>query len=60
MNYYTINTSDDLKVIGHYPQTKLRIDKGDNVRVDGYLAMRANNFPDFAPNYKLNRKKTTH
>ncbi len=53
MNYYTIGTSDDLNIIGHYPQTKLRIDKGDNPRDDGYLAMKANVFPDFVPNYKL-------
>lgn len=53
MNYYIINPSDDLKVIGHYPQTKLRVDEGDNVRVDGYLAVRAYEFPDFTPKYKL-------
>lgn len=53
MDYYTINTSDDLKIIGHYPQTALRTDIGDNVRVDGYLAMKANVFPDFVPDFKL-------
>ena len=53
MKYYTINPSDDLKVIGHYPQTELRTDEGDNVRVDGYLAMRPDTFPDFVPNLKL-------
>ncbi|TDU43198.1 hypothetical protein BXY82_0606 [Gelidibacter sediminis] len=53
MNYYTINTSDDLKIIGHYPQTRIRVDTGENVRVDGYLAMKANDFPDFVPNFKL-------
>ena len=45
--------SDDLKIIGHYPQTKLRTDEGDDVRIDGYLAMKSNEFPDFVPNYKL-------
>ena len=54
MKYYTINPSDDLKVIGHYPQTELRTDKGDNVRINGYLAMRPDIFPDFVPNFKLN------
>lgn len=53
MNFYTINTSDDLNIIGHYPQTKLKVDKEDNVRVDGYLAMKANKFPDFVPKYEL-------
>ena len=53
MNYYQISMTSDLNIIGHYPQTKLRTDQGDNVRVDGYLAMKAYKFPDFIPNYKL-------
>jgi len=53
MKYFSVSISDDLKVIGHYPQAKLRTDEGDNVRVDGYLAMRPDKFPDFVPNYKL-------
>ncbi len=53
MKYFSVSISDDLKIIGNYPQTKLRTDSGDNVRIDGYLAMEANKFPDFMPNFKL-------
>ena len=53
MKYFSVSISDNLEMIGHYPQTKIKTEQGDDVRVDGYLAMRYDKFPDFVPNYKL-------
>lgn len=53
MKYYTISRSDDLKVIGHYPQTLAK--EGYNARTleGGYSILNSNEFADFNFNYKL-------
>jgi len=57
MKYYTLGISDDLNVIGAYPQ----IEKEDNYNVssvDSYWNVSWNQFPDFMPvyNIKINDK----
>lgn len=44
MNYFEIGDSIDSKIIGHYPQTKLK---------RGYTRMHPHQFPDFVPDYEL-------
>jgi hypothetical protein len=52
MNYYIINWSDDLKKIGHYPQTALL--KGYNPTLsNSHRQVDQFNFPDFIPNLEL-------
>ncbi|WP_024770552.1 hypothetical protein [Aquimarina macrocephali] len=53
MKYYSINNvSDDLEIIGHYPQLALK--RGYNPTLsDSYKQVKANNFPDFVPNLEL-------
>ncbi|SFW52783.1 hypothetical protein SAMN02927921_02155 [Sinomicrobium oceani] len=55
MNYYIYGWSDDLNVIGHYPQTKLR--EGYNPRNNGHFKVKPNVFPDFIPNLELDMHK---
>jgi len=51
MGYYYITKIDDLKEIGHYPQTNLK--KGYNPRKNGHFQVKSNEFPDFIPNLEL-------
>lgn len=49
--YYSIGISDDLKIIGYYPQTSLA--KGYDPRENGCYDVNVNYFPNFVPNYEL-------
>ena len=50
--YYNIGRSDDLEVIGHYPQTSLK--KGYNPSLsDSHWAVKPDSFPNFIPNLEL-------
>lgn len=52
MKYYNFNNSDNLSIIGHYPQTSLA--KGYNPIVNnGHRNVEPDKFPDFLPNYEL-------
>ncbi|MHA7056064.1 hypothetical protein ACWGOQ_0002520 [Aquimarina sp. M1] len=51
MKYYNIGISDDLEIIGYYPQTELK--KGYNPRRNGCFDVNNHSFPDFVPNYEL-------
>ncbi len=56
MRYYSIGVSDDLKVIGYYPQLKFK--KGYNPGLpEGYYNLPIHHFPDFVPNleYELHK-----
>ncbi len=57
MKYYLIGTSDDLNIIGHYPQLKFRKSYNPSLP-DGYYQLPVHCFPDFLPNleYELNNK----
>lgn len=52
MKYYSIGRSDDLKVIGKYPQTLLKPDYNPLVKNGPYF-MNSNEFADFELNYEL-------
>ncbi|MDO5981360.1 hypothetical protein [Flavivirga spongiicola] len=52
MKYYSIGISDDLKIIGYYPQLKFK--EGYNPSLsDGYYNVLKDKFPNFVPNYEL-------
>ncbi len=51
MKYYSITRSDDIKIVGRYPQTNFR--KGYNPKLNGCFNVEENTFPDFVPNLEL-------
>ncbi|WP_299246095.1 DUF1629 domain-containing protein [uncultured Aquimarina sp.] len=53
--YYLIGRSDDLKIIGHDPQTTLK--KGYNPRINGLYQVKHYEFPNFLPELKLELHK---
>ncbi|RAV28332.1 hypothetical protein [Sinomicrobium soli] len=56
MRYYSIGVSDDLKIIGYYPQLKFK--EGYNPSLpEGYYNLPIHHFPDFVPNleYELHK-----
>ncbi|SFW52757.1 hypothetical protein SAMN02927921_02153 [Sinomicrobium oceani] len=55
MRYYYIGLSNDLKVIGYYPQTDFH--KGYNPTDNGSYCVKPDTFPDFVPNYELELHK---
>ncbi|TSE03825.1 imm11 family protein [Aquimarina algiphila] len=55
MKYYLIGRSDDLKTIGHDPQTTLK--KGYNPRINGLYQVKHYEFPNFLPELKLELHK---
>lgn len=56
MRYYYLSRSDNLNIIGHYPQTKLR--KGYNPRLsDSHWQVKKYEFPDFIPKLELELHK---
>ncbi len=56
MNYYSIFRSDDLKVIGHYPQTELKKDYNPRLP-DSHWQVMPFEFPDFKPNLEITLNK---
>ncbi|MGG8498136.1 imm11 family protein [Tenacibaculum sp. TC6] len=59
MKYYNIGRSDDLKVIGHYPQTTLR--EGYNPSLpDSHWQVKPHEFPNFIPNLELELHKNAN
>ncbi len=56
MKYFTLSISDDLKVIGYYPQLKFK--KGyDPSLSNGYYCVKKDEFPNFIPDYELELNK---
>lgn len=52
MKYYSISRSDDLKVIGYYPQTLIKEEYNPRA-LDGHSILNSNEFADFNFNYEL-------
>jgi hypothetical protein len=61
MRYYLINSSGDLDVIEHSPQTKVVI-RENIILVNSYKYVRPHKLPDFEPNLeiKLHKKYGKH
>ncbi|MCL8009451.1 hypothetical protein M8845_18670 [Gelidibacter japonicus] len=55
MKYYTVEMSDNLSVIGHYPQGEYK--KGYNPKENGSFNVQINEFPDFVPKLELELHK---
>lgn len=52
MKYFSISPTNDLEVIGHYPQTDFS-DNYNPTLPESHWQVKFNEFPDFKPNYKL-------
>ena len=62
MNYYSLGISDDLNVIGEYPQIEKATDYNLSA-IDSYWNVSWNKSPDFSPVYKVkirNKAKATN
>lgn len=52
MRYFSIGSTYNLEVIGHYPQTDFR-DGYNPTLSDSHWQVKKNEFPDFVPNFEL-------
>lgn len=56
MRFFSIGPSDDLKIIGHYPQTDFRMGYNPDLP-NSHWKVKPDVFPDFLPNYELELNK---